>query len=166
MNNIKERITQALHRFPAELVATLRPPAAPGDLNTLEQALGIVLPPALREALLCHDGQSVADPEMFGDYWWLSAKGMLSEWRVEQDLLESGAFDELNLGDLGDAVRQDWWNAKWIPFARSGSGDLLCVDMQPGRIGKEGQVITVYQEDETRPALADDFVAYLESLST
>jgi len=100
---------------------------------------------------------------MFGGYRWLSIEGVLGEWRVEQELLDAGDFDELNMGEVGTPVRMDWWNPRWIPFARSLSGDLLCADLAPGRSGRLGQVISVYHDDDTRAVLADDFAACLES---
>jgi len=162
---MSERIPELMQHLPAHMAATLRPPATPEEIAAIEQVVGSTLPEALRHAYGCHDGQNISESgDIFGDYRWLTVKGVLSDWRIRQELLEAGAYDELNSGDEGDPVRMDWWNPKWIPFARSVSGDCLCVDLAPGASGTTGQVISVFHDDETREVLAVDFEALLASV--
>jgi cell wall assembly regulator SMI1 len=38
------------------------------------------------------------------------------------------------------AVKRRWWNHKWVPFLDPDLGDKTCIDLDPAKGGKRGQV--------------------------
>ena len=162
IDEIEARLTQAFSALSDSVKASLRPGASAADIDAVEAAIGLTLPPIVRCAYLMHDGQRVGTDDMFEDQFrWIPVKSILVEWKTWKGLLDDGAFDNMNEGDIGDDVRMDWWNAKWIPLARSESGDCVCVDLDPGASGVVGQMIEVFHDDERRNVLATNFAALL-----
>ncbi|WP_332455118.1 SMI1/KNR4 family protein [Burkholderia ubonensis] len=51
-------------------------------------------------------------------------------------------------------IRGDWYNLKWIPLTHNGSGDHLCVDLDPDEGGRIGQVIRVWHDSPERELVA------------
>lgn len=90
---------------------------------------------------------------------------IVSEWEMQNELLEGGEFGEADSEDSADEVLNEWWNPGWIPFAGNGGGDYLCIDTVPAKGGKKGQVITHSHETGTHLLLAPSLVAYLHDLA-
>ena len=78
--------------------------------------------------------------------------------------LAVGEFDGVK-GTPRGRVRADWWNRRWVPVGVNGVGDLICLDLDPPRGGKVGQVIEVLHEDGDRTVLAPSLGAWLEQFA-
>ena len=163
-HDIAARIASALAALPADALASMRPAATAEQITEAETVLGVSLPEAVRTAYLQHDGQRAEADGLFdGDFRWLSLKGTVRDWQTWDRMLESGDLDEMNMGEAGTSVRMDWWNRRWIPVARSPSGDCLCVELAPGEKGVSGQIIEVWHDDDSRSQAAIGFVELLEA---
>ncbi|WP_375576326.1 SMI1/KNR4 family protein [Paracidovorax oryzae] len=141
------------------LLADLNPPASDADIQKLEQQIGVKLPTDFIECLKVHDGQRGEAGWLFSDSEFLSSQRILDEWALWKDLLDSGDFDGAE-ADPDTGVQPIWWSPKWIPFTYNGAGDHLCLDLDPARDGRTGQVITLWHDDDTRKKKADSFAQW------
>jgi cell wall assembly regulator SMI1 len=142
----------------------LKPPAADEAIHSAQATLPGPFPPELLDYYRRHDGQSgVMDP-IAGEWQLLPLKGVLSNWKVQKDLLDKGAFQGSEAKAIGP-VRAAWWNEKWIPFASDGAGDLQCVDLDPAEGGKVGQIVIYWHDREERERVADSLNEWLDRLA-
>lgn len=134
----------------------LNPPATDDEISALEASLGVSLAPDFVEFLKLHNGQKGTSGGLFDNSEFLSTAAILEQWTVWKELLDSGEFDGIKSEpDVG--VRDDWWNAKWIPFTHNGGGDHYCLDLAPGADGSLGQVITMWHDMGARDVEASSF---------
>lgn len=137
----------------------LNPPASDEQIRALEEALSVTLPADFAQFLKAHNGQA-------GDAGWiidgselLSVERIIDEWQVWHDLLINGHFDDYD-EERNNGVKNDWWNAKWIPFTYDGGGNHLCLDLDPAKDGHHGQIITMWHDDSEREVQATSFHAW------
>lgn len=124
--------------------------ASASSLDQLETRLGLVLPPAYRALLRCHDGCRA------GDYPLPMRATAPTAWRTLA-AAEVGPIWERLCALAADRpyphgirtegpVRAQWWNRGWIPAATAGTGDLVCVDTDPAPGGAPAQLL-LYEHD-------------------
>lgn len=137
------------------------PPASLEELAQAEHTLGIHFPEAVSLSYLRHNGQNSASACLLAGWKWLTLEEVCEEWAAWQDILDSGALEELeNEGDP-QKIQSDWWHPGWIPLTASGNGDHCCLDLAPGPAGQVGQIIEVWHDDSLRNLLAPDFAQWL-----
>ena len=134
----------------------LSPPATDEEIINVEMALGARLPPDFVESLKIHNGQRGSAGGLFDNSELLSSAAIIDQWMVWKELLDAGDFAGIK-SDPDAGVRDDWWNAKWIPFTHNGGGDHYCLDLAPGTNGQEGQVITMWHDMGTRVVAGTSF---------
>lgn len=165
-------VAESWSRLEAWLQA--RPHALPGGLNApasndaivvLEGALGAKLPNDLIASLKTHDGQADQGGVCFDGETLLNAQGILEEWTCWRDLVVEGTFDDMT-SDPDGGVKDDWYNLRWIPVTKNGSGDCLCVDLDPAPGGTYGQVIRMWHDDDRRERVAASYEAWLRAVVT
>jgi len=144
-----------------EGLADLNPPATEEEIKELEQALGIVLPANFIECLKVHNGQKSDAGGLFDNSEFLSTDSILDQWKVWKDLLDSGDFDGIK-SEPAEGIKDDWWNAKWVPITHNGGGDHYCIDLDPTDEGRLGQVITMWHDMGSRELQAGSFREWLE----
>ncbi len=133
------------------------------QIAAAEKQLGIKLPDDVKESYAIHNGAE--DGAFFeaddGCEFSLNAlPEVVSNHKMLNDLLEIGDLpDKGAKPDKG--VRGTWWNPKWVPFAGNGAGDYLCIDMDPDKGGKRGQVILMRNDSPDRLLLGPSFKAWL-----
>lgn len=161
LENAWLRIEDWLHaHLPAETIG-LNPPASQAELAEAEQTLGVRLPEAVRASYLRHNGQSTDSVSLLYGWKWLTLNEICEEWAEWQEILESGALDDLvNEGDPLK-LQSDWWHPGWIPLTASGNGDHCCLDLAPGPAGQVGQIIEVWHDDSLRNLLAPGFAEWI-----
>jgi cell wall assembly regulator SMI1 len=62
-------------------------------------------------------------------------------------------------------IQSIWWDEGWIPFADNFRCDYICLDLQPTKHGKRGQVIHFNHESGRRLLLAKSFGAWLAEVA-
>ncbi|BDS06590.1 hypothetical protein NT6N_16300 [Oceaniferula spumae] len=145
------------------LLEGLRPGATPTAIAEAEASLGVKFPEDFRTCYLIHDGQDPDTPWLFDASEFLSLERIVEEWTVWKDLLDGGDFTDCeSTPDTG--VKPDWWNASWIPFTYNGSGDHLCIDLDPTNDGTQGQVIEMWHDMDNRPVVAKSFSEWFSGL--
>jgi cell wall assembly regulator SMI1 len=50
-------------------------------------------------------------------------------------------------------VKATWWNPAWVPIAECGTGDVVCIDLDPSGGGAIGQIILYQHDYEERKVL-------------
>lgn len=137
VEHIWREIESLCRSNPSGPMQGLRGPVSTEDLTALKQSLQYDLPVDLKTSLLRHDGGI-----SFNGYELLPVVEVLRFWRQMAGVVESGAFDGVDVVYAKPAVFEPvWWHQAWIPFAADSEGNLLCVDMAPGSEGKAGQVL-------------------------
>jgi cell wall assembly regulator SMI1 len=145
-----------------EGLRSLNPPASDEQIAALEQALGVALPEDYTASLKVHNGQSGPGGGMFDGSLYLSADEVLAQWAVWKDLQRDGPFDEFR-SDPVNGIKDDWWNPAWIPFTHDGSGNHLCLDLDPAGAGRPGQIITMWHDMAERELLVPDFGSWFKA---
>lgn len=147
--------------------AGFNPGAGVGEIHALERRIGMALPADLAAYLTIANGEAYRSSGVIGDWTLLDAEGIASEHQVMSDLVAQGAFGD-NANPETAFVKGVWWHSRWIPVVSSGSGHLICVDLDPNVRGRAGQVILFLHDAPARyliaHSLADWFARIADDL--
>ena len=161
MKSIWNRIETWLGAHAPEVLNGLNPPATRAQITEAEATLGVRFPKDVVDTFLIHDGQSSRGPWALEGCEFLSLKRIVDEWTVWKELLDSGEFEDNKSASDGHTVT-DWWNAEWIPVTWDGAGDHHCLDLSPGPLGNDGQIIMMWHDDDQRGVVAPSYREWLE----
>ncbi len=150
-----------------EGIDDLNPPASDEEIKELKDTLGLTLPSDLICLLKIHNGQKGNSAWLFDSQEFLSTHGIINAWNNWNTFFQTDTFPKNKANsDLG--IKDDWWNKKWIPFCSPGSGDHYCIDLDPTKMGKSAQIITLWHDYDERElvslSLKDWFNDYIEQL--
>ena len=117
----------------------LNPGAKAEEIRRLEAELDLCLPQDFKYSCLIHDGQR-GGSFLFG--WRL--------WPLDEILgsaLEArkAGKGEAEVFDDSGRVKECGTNPLWISFANNRGNGCLAIDLDPGRSGKRGQIIALYE---------------------
>lgn len=139
-------------------------PASPASIAAAEKAIGVVLPDDLRHLLSRHNGGD--DCFVLPGWELFSAERIVSEWRVWEDLRRTEFVpDGYTSEPEGPVLGDQWWRLGWIPFCGDGGGNHLCVDLDPAKGGKSGQVITMWHDGPERQVIAGSLTEFIEIIA-
>lgn len=93
---------------------------------------------------------------------FLSTTAIFDQWLVWKDLLDGGQFKGI-ASEPDPGIKDDWWNAKLIPFTYNGSGDHYCLDLDPAEGGSNGQVITMWHDMGDRNIQGKSFTLWFSN---
>ena len=158
-----QAIAQRFDAWLAEhaLSGTLNAGGDAAALDRLEAVIGKELPGDFRAYYRIHDGQQpYPAPQLIDLEELLSVDRILDERKIWFDLLvdkggNRSGFPHPSEPDGG--IKNDWYNEFWVPFTYNGSGDHLCLDLDPATGGTYGQVIRMWHDDPRRPLIATSF---------
>ncbi|WP_132833215.1 SMI1/KNR4 family protein [Pseudomonas sp. JUb52] len=162
MKQLWQQLENHLSTHNPELLADLNPPATDAQIRELENTLGMQLPADFVACLKIHDGQKGAADWLFNGREFMSSKKIMKRWAICKDLLDEGDFEEAE-AKAHPYVKDVWWSVKWVPFTYNGSGDHLCVDMEPRSGGTQGQIIEVWHDYASRNVISDSFSQWFAS---
>ncbi len=153
--------------LPDALRADLRPGASAADLDAAERALGLALPPDVREVYGRHDGQAGDAPGVIVGLRLLPLADAVGEWRKWQDVIETDPdLAEMPAQAVPEgAVRPVYVASGWLPLVDDGAGNHAAVDFEPGPEGESGQVITFGSDEPERVRAAPSLPAFLARLA-
>lgn len=163
MKELWKQLEQYLKEYQPEVLKTLAPPATDEDILNLEKELNIILPKDFSEFLKIHNGQRNDAIAFFAGLELLSTDRILAEWKVWKELLDAGDFDDL-IAQPQNGIKSSWWNPLWIPFTYNGSGDSICLDLDPDITGTAGQVITLWHDSSEREYKAISFTEWFSKM--
>lgn len=170
------RLFREYMRRRAEIIGheeRLPEPATEEEVAELEEDLGYSLPPDLRALYGICNGDNWEDGLFDGHPWFsidaindTAAGGGVEEWT---DVALSWEYEPhrtlIRDSDPAGAVKRSIMRPGWIPFADSTGGDFLAVDMDPGPMGRPGQVIMIGTHYSSGPLyIADSVTSLLQRL--
>ena len=158
------RIEAWLRTNAPDILQDLNPGATDADIASAEQALGLTLPEDMRTAYRLHNGSAGASAPLMGDWYFLALQHMTARWRTMKELADKGTFEGNEVLARGP-MKDDWWNARWLPVADNGAGDYRCADLDPGPGGAPGQIVSFWHADDRREVIAPSFSAWLEAFA-
>lgn len=164
MEKIWKRIDAWLKQNAPETFADLQPGASDADIKKAERALSCELPEVVTQSYRIHNGMRGGDGPLIDGWSLLSLAVLVRGWKTLKKLSDDGTFESME-GDAAPQIKSDWWNPRWIPVASNSSGDFVCVDLDPKRGGKRGQVISFWHAGPRRELLATGFKAWLEQFA-
>ena len=135
-----------------EAIPLLPAGAAARALDGAEETLGYPLPRDVREFLSVHDG---------GGNLWLHDRG---EFMSLGTILSSCNNDEW--ARPNGPIRKKWFTRKWLPVLDARTGDYVCIDLDPPRGGKRGQLITWSHDGGPAEVIAPSLPALLDAFVT
>lgn len=142
------------------LLTYLAPAATIQDIEDVESKLNIKFSEGFKEFYMIHNGQINESECIIYEQTILSLKRIVNEWQAWTGLLNRGEFiydgDPLK-SNPDDGVKNDWWNAKWIPVTSNGGGDNFCIDMDPDVSGRVGQIISMWHDAGWRELKGSSF---------
>jgi cell wall assembly regulator SMI1 len=114
----------------------LQPGLPEGELEELVKAFGRRLPKDYLVSIALHDGNA-----SLNEFTYLPLRSVLEIWEAMNESEAAGEFGERTI-DAPEAkvVKPVWWHKGLIPFAQDGAGNLLCIDLDPGPKGSNGQI--------------------------
>ncbi len=145
------------------MMQMLNDPASETDLSQLETELGQVLPKDFKDFLAVHNGQPWGALNLFDSDRFLSAEDICTYWQrwnevlptIEEGCIEMTGESARSTPDTG--IKNNWWNALWIPISSDGAGNSYCIDLDPTPEGKHGQIIRMWHDDPSRELVAPSF---------
>jgi cell wall assembly regulator SMI1 len=132
LSELLERITEAHDNAETDRAAELLPPATPGSVRALGEALAIVVPSELAQIWEVYGGQAAFSPGVEGlflQHRLFSPDECLEEYRSLEEIAE----DSLPGPVAYPPTSSDggWWVPRLLPFA-GWDAYLLCVDVEDG----------------------------------
>lgn len=114
----------------------LQPGLPEGELEEIVKAFGRRLPKDYLVSIALHDGNA-----SLNEFTYLPLRSVLEIWEAMNESEAAGEFGERTI-DAPEAkvVKPVWWHKGLIPFAQDGAGNLLCIDLDPGPKGSNGQI--------------------------
>ena len=138
-------------------------PAA--DIDAAGRVIGNAFPDDLRHLLLKHAG-SLDGRQVLPGWELFSPARIVDEWKIWEKLRRDEFVpDGLDCAPEGPIKGDEWWRLGWIPFSGDGGGNHLCLDMDPARGGKAGQVISMWHDDATRALIARSLTEFIEIIA-
>jgi len=150
---------------------------SPADISRAEAILGFNLPKELKSLYKTHNGTNgiwlceygclmplISPPRLY------RRKRLLVPTVCEKvsamgSLLRSGAFDPKSRSQPNGPIKTDWWSLKWLPITDNKQGDHVCIDLDPAKGGRKGQVINWWHERGATQVLSMSIAKWLETVA-
>ncbi|GGM54376.1 hypothetical protein GCM10008956_32850 [Deinococcus arenae] len=145
------------------LAAPLRGPVSAADLQLLQAAVEVPLPPEIQDLYATVDGQDGILPGALLGLTWLPARRAAQEHATWMDLAQD---DPALVSEPAGAIQAVTFHHHWVPLAVDGSGNGLAVDLAPGPMGMAGQVITYGPDETTRRVVSPSVTALFHWAAT
>lgn len=162
MQQLMDQINRKLRPYFGEFLngsATLE------EISQAEEEIGIGFPEDLKGLYQLHNGNADETAGLFFGMAFLPLEAMLSEWRFSAGIVDEDLNDEIPSYSVpAGAIKELYFNKKWIPLAHDSGGNYLGLDFDPGEKGTVGQVINYGRDEEVKYVVArsiKDFLAFI-----
>jgi cell wall assembly regulator SMI1 len=166
MEEIWVRIESWLRNNAPQVLKTLQPGASEAQISELEEFLSVKFPDDVKSLYLICNGQSSYDYGVLDGREFLSLERIKDEWSVWKELLDDGTFQDDDGQDQGSnpdlGICNVWWSPQWIPLTCDGGGNHDCLDLNPTEGGTNGQIITMWHDDDERKIVAPGVRAWFQ----
>lgn len=162
LQQIWARIETVLGRIAPKVLAAMPPGATEEEIGAAEAVMGVELPEDVKDSYRCHNGLPAV---LIGWHAALYSLGeVVDDWRERAD--DAGDPPEDEWEEDGQIRRDLSWSAGWIPFIGIGSGDVICIDLDPPTPARRGQIIEVSHEGLRARYETAGLRAFLHELAT
>lgn len=164
MKKIWELIELKLKEIAPDILNDLNSGVSDEEIADLEKTINVKLPDDVIAFYKVHNGQKGDSGGFFRCEEWLSFERIKGEWGIWKGLLDSGTFqeeDEAFYSDPDYGIKEDWWNASWIPITYDGAGNHYCIDLDPAEGGISGQIIRMWHDSDERTLEANSFTEWV-----
>ena len=162
MEEYWSRINRWIQKQTPELAKDINGPASAKEIQALEKYLGADFPQSFKDFYQIHNAQNAHSDGIMNAEEFLSLERIKDEWTVWNDLLKGGDFEGIT-STPAKGIKNDWWNAKWIPITYDGGGNHICLDLDPAEGGNYGQMIRMWHDDDSRELIAPSFEAWIKT---
>lgn len=159
-------ITSKLTEIAPQIIKELNPGITDVQLENLERKIGKKLPESFIAFYRVHNGQHPDSAGLIDGEELLSFERILKEWGIWKELLDGKTFED----DCGpytsepdEEIKEDWWNASWIPITYDGCGNHYCLDLDPSEGGNYGQIIRMWHDGPERTLEAESFETWIKN---
>ncbi|MBD1875506.1 SMI1/KNR4 family protein [Nodosilinea sp. FACHB-131] len=172
MNDLWHRFENWLEQNIPDALQTLNPGASSEEIEAIQNILGIKLPEDYIASCMIHNGQNQELPSLTR-WGTLLSLGVVKdssfntvrvEWEMLKSVYEEDWINEPEGNRQNNLVKGFWWIPQWVPIISDGSGNGLCLDLDPEGNGTRGQVIEFIHDSESREVIAPSFRALFEQL--
>jgi len=160
MKEIWKSIELKLLEIAPDILGNLNDGATDHEVGVLEKLITVKLPADFIEFYKTHNGQKTGSAGLIECEELLSIERIIDEWKVWKDLLDNKDFED-NTSTPDKGIKNDWWNALWIPITYDGSGNHYCLDLDPTDQGSYGQIIRMWHDDPERSLEAASFKEWI-----
>ena len=166
MEEIWVRIETWLRNNAPQVLELIQPGVSEAQMSELEEFLSVKFPDDIKSLYRICNGQSSYDYGILDGREFLSIERIKDEWSVWKELLDDGTFQDDDSQDQGSnpepGIRNVWWSPQWIPLTYDGAGNHDCLDLNPTESGMDGQIITMWHDDDERKIVAPGIRAWLQ----
>lgn len=162
MDELWERVRLWLEKNAPRVQNDLLPGASEAEIDTTETQMELSLPEDFKTSVLIHNGQD-GRFRLVEPWELIPIDGIASEAERMDTIFDNPDDPEI---ETRGAVKPMLWNTSWIPFAADGTGNLLCLDLDPDEGGKIGQVILWASDPPYIEVIAANYRAWLEQFAS
>lgn len=159
-------ITSKLTEIAPQIIKELNHGITVAQLENLERTIGKKLPESFVDFYCIHNGQKPDSAGLIDGEELLSFERILKEWGIWKELLDGKTFEDSRepyTSEPEEGIKDDWWNAAWIPFTYDGCGNHYCLDLDPNESGHYGQVIRMWHDGPERTLEAESFEDWIKN---
>lgn len=142
------------------------PPASAGAIQNLAEKSGLTLPEGLAAYLSLADGEKRKSAGAIGNWRLMPVLEIQGQWGLMAKLAQKGAFDARpQQTEQSPYIKNDVWNPLWIPIAASDTGHYFCLDTDPPRPERFGQVLLYLADDPRRYLVAGSLADWFDRIT-
>lgn len=144
------------------------------DIYKASNELGVKLPAQYIELLKIHNGcndtikdghRTIVNKDIvkFGIWQFISLESVVRSWQTMVELQEEGYFKS-SKPECEEGIKNEWWNAKWIPIFEDYHNNSICIDYDPAPGGTIGQLIHWHASTASRTIVSKDFITGFDKI--
>jgi cell wall assembly regulator SMI1/predicted DNA-binding WGR domain protein len=164
-----KRIEAWLATYLPDTYKSLCPPAKAREIKAFEEAVRLKLPDDLKQSYRRHNGQEYVSAGIIFGLPLLPLGEAQSQWKpwsgYDRSKKTKYNFDDEASCFPVDFVQPVYFTRNWIPISHDSGGNHIAIDMSPGELGAEGQVIVCGRDDTFHPVLALSWAQFLTDVA-
>jgi len=147
-------------------VGHLIPQADPGRIGNIESLIGEALPSDIKTLIEHYDGEDQDGPDgVFLGHALVSVATILDNLEFAASIADDVRFAECTETVTPDgAIKRKYFHLKWLPLIGDYGGNFIGVDLDPGPVGKKGQVIVFGRDELDVYVVADSWEQFLDRM--
>lgn len=134
------------------------------ELENLEKLIQHTLPEDFKNFYRIHNGQSAYRHNgLINTDVLMSINRISAECKQLKSFIERYPERSPEISNTENVIKNNWWNPLWVPIIDEGTGDFVCIDLDPLPNGQNGQIMQMIHDDYYRPLLDNSFHKWFEN---